>query len=58
LIKRKPAPPRGTDWLEQWDRLFALQGTQGFGLKRGEKRERWSRLMGILESVRLDGGER
>jgi hypothetical protein len=27
-------------------------------LKRGEKRERWSRLMGILESVRLDGGER
>lgn len=39
LIVRKPAPPRGVDWLEQWDRLFALQGTQGFGLRRGEKKE-------------------
>jgi len=51
LIKRKPAPPRGVDWLEQWDRLFELQGTQGFGLRRGEKKERRSRFLEILESV-------
>jgi len=51
LIKRKPAPPRGVDWLEQWDRLFELQGTQGSGLRRGEKKERKSRFMEILESV-------
>jgi hypothetical protein len=53
LIKRKPAPPRGLDWLEQWDRLFELQGTQGFGLRRGEKRERRSRFMEILGSVNV-----
>ncbi|OAG14128.1 hypothetical protein CC77DRAFT_912457, partial [Alternaria alternata] len=34
LIKRKPAPSRGTDWLEQQYTLFALQGTQGFGLRK------------------------
>jgi len=51
LIKRKPAPPRGVDWLEQWDRLFELQGTQGFGLRRAEKKEKKSRFMEILESV-------
>jgi hypothetical protein len=55
LIKRKPAPPRGTDWLEQWDRLFALQGTQGFGLRRGEKKERRSRFLEILGSVGSGG---
>ncbi|KAG9195025.1 hypothetical protein G6011_00145 [Alternaria panax] len=37
LIKRKPVPARGKDWLEQQDRLFALQGTQGFGLKKGDE---------------------
>jgi hypothetical protein len=55
LIKRKPAPPRGVDWLEQWDRLFALQGTQGFGLRRGEKKERRSWFVEILGSVMVDG---
>jgi hypothetical protein len=55
LIKRKPAPPRGLDWLEQWDRLFALQGTQGFGLRKGEKKERRSWFVEILGSVMVDG---
>jgi hypothetical protein len=54
LIIRKPAPPRGTDWLEQWDRLHALKGTQGFGLRKHGKRgrERKSRFKEILGSVR------
>ncbi|KAF1938370.1 hypothetical protein EJ02DRAFT_309572, partial [Clathrospora elynae] len=43
LAKRKPVPPRGVDWVEQWDRLHALQGTQGFGLRTTEKKERKSR---------------
>ena len=34
LIKRKPAPARGQDWVDQWDELFAIQGTQGFGLRK------------------------
>ena len=34
LLKRKPAPARGQDWVDQWDTLFAIQGTQGFGLQK------------------------
>ena len=34
LLKRKPAPARGQDWVDQWDTLFAIQGTQGFGLRK------------------------
>ncbi|RYN45963.1 hypothetical protein AA0114_g8658 [Alternaria tenuissima] len=59
LIKRKPAPSRGTDWLEQQYTLFALQGTQGFGLRKGnQKNVRRSRFMEILESVKEGGGTR
>jgi hypothetical protein len=52
LIKRKPAPPRGTDWLKQWDRLHALKGTQGFGLRKQVQGERKSKFREILGSVR------
>jgi hypothetical protein len=60
LIKRKPAPSRGTDWLEQQYTLFALQGTQGFGLRKGgRKNVRKSRFMEILGSVgKMDGDGR
>ena len=60
LIKRKPAPSRGTDWLEQQYTLFALQGTQGFGLRKcDQKNVRRSRFMEILGSVgRMDGDGR
>jgi hypothetical protein len=53
LIKRKPAPPRGTDWLEQWDRLHALQGTQGFGLRKHNRMEKKSKFKGMLGSVKV-----
>ncbi|KAF1829428.1 hypothetical protein BDW02DRAFT_536303 [Decorospora gaudefroyi] len=52
LIKRKPAPPRGMDWLEQWDRLNALRGTQGFGLRKHDRRGKKSIFQEILGSVR------
>jgi len=60
LIKRKPAPSRGTDWLEQQYTLFALQGTQGFGLRKGDQKNvRRSRFMDILGSVgKMDGDGR
>ncbi|RMZ67286.1 hypothetical protein GMOD_00001190 [Pyrenophora seminiperda CCB06] len=52
LIKRKPAPARGQDWVDQWNKLFAIQGTQGFGLrkvfderKKG-KGHRWVAMVG------------
>jgi hypothetical protein len=52
LITRKPAPLRGLDWIEQWDRLYALRGTQGFGLRKEDNREKKSRFLEILESVK------
>lgn len=60
LVKRKPAPSRGTDWLEQQYTLFALQGTQGFGLRKVDgKNVRKSRFMEILGSVgKMDGDSR
>lgn len=60
LIKRKPAPSRGTDWLEQQYTLFALQGTQGFGLRKGDQKNvRRSRFMEILGNVgKMDGDGR
>ncbi|KAG9384810.1 hypothetical protein A1F94_004357 [Pyrenophora tritici-repentis] len=46
LIKRKPAPSRGQDWANQWDRLFAMRGMQGFGQRkvfeeRSKSRGKW-----------------
>ncbi|KAH6846075.1 hypothetical protein B0T12DRAFT_358397 [Alternaria alternata] len=60
LIKRKPAPSRGTDWLEQQYTLFALRGTQGFGLRKGDQKNvRRSRFMEILGNVgKMDGDGR
>jgi hypothetical protein len=52
LVKRRPAPPRGDDWVEQWDRLYALQGTQGFGLRKAEKYEKKSRFRDFFERMK------
>ncbi|KAF2845363.1 hypothetical protein T440DRAFT_545032 [Plenodomus tracheiphilus IPT5] len=52
LVKRKAVPPRGNDWLEQWDRLHALRGTEGFGQRRSVKQERRSLLHDIADSIR------
>ncbi|KAF1844495.1 uncharacterized protein K460DRAFT_282244 [Cucurbitaria berberidis CBS 394.84] len=57
LVRRKPAPPRGIDWVEQWDRLDALRGKQGFGLKRrsgkGELRSRFKEMVDSVKKVNM-----
>lgn len=42
-ISRKPASPREEDLLHQMATLHALQGTQGFGMRRLEEEERRGR---------------
>ena len=51
LIKRKQAPERGQDWVNQWDKLCAMQGTQGFGLRKlfnERKKSKGRRLVNMV----------
>lgn len=51
LIKRKPAPERGQDWVDQWDKLYAMQGTQGFGLRKVFNERTKSKGRKLMEMV-------
>jgi hypothetical protein len=48
LIKRKPAPPRGSDWLEQYDCINAMMGKDTPVIS--AKRTKESRFREILRS--------
>jgi hypothetical protein len=46
-VKRKPAPPRGSDWLKQYDRVNVMQNRGPLVMA---KRSRRSRIMEIFRS--------
>ncbi|CAA9963849.1 hypothetical protein PTMSG1_07208 [Pyrenophora teres f. maculata] len=51
LINRKPAPSRGQDWVDQWDKLFLMRGTQGFGQRRSFEERKRSRGRWFVDMV-------
>ncbi|KAE8825513.1 hypothetical protein PTNB73_08512 [Pyrenophora teres f. teres] len=51
LINRKPAPSRGQDWVDQWDKLFLMRGTQGFGQRRSYEERKRSRGRWFVDMV-------
>ncbi|KAI8943360.1 hypothetical protein NX059_001375 [Plenodomus lindquistii] len=58
MVKRKAAPSRGSDWLEQQERLYMLQGTQGFGLRRIEKKSWFFMMQELFSAVKRSGDGR
>ncbi|CBX93592.1 hypothetical protein IAQ61_008330 [Plenodomus lingam] len=58
LVKRKEAPSRGSDWLEQQQRLYLLQGTQGFGLRPNERKKKTSTWRDMMGGMRRREDER
>lgn len=57
LVKRKTAPPRGTDWLEQYDRINDLMGNIPPVLAKRSRRSRFKELLrseSRLGSIRLE----
>lgn len=51
IISRKPAPPRGLDWIEQWDCLNTIKDTQARVVRMDMKSEKKSRFKELLTSV-------
>ncbi|KAF1917840.1 hypothetical protein BDU57DRAFT_178396 [Ampelomyces quisqualis] len=54
-VRRRPAPPRGTDWLRQYDCVNAMHGASMLVMAKRSKKSRFKELLRSESRAELEG---